>query len=493
MPENQERTSASIASAAKSSRWIIATQAFRLGVRICGTVSLARLLSPSDYGVFGMASAVHGFGYVFQDFGLSTVTIRKPELSNGEKNALFWLNALLGSALALAMVPLGFAFSAFFRERTLRLLIPAVGLTFFVNGLHAQLRAQLARDHRFGDLNLIEIGSFTASTAAAIALAWAGAGVWALAALMFVAELGICAGVWARQPWRPSAPLKLDFRGHLLLAGIGLSANDMLRFLQRNADQFLIGRWLGAGPLGIYGRGAQIALLPVIYVFDPLTSLAVSTLRHLLGTPAEARLFWRRILGDLSWIALPAAAVFASMPREIVVVGLGERWRGAAPVLTWLALGVAVLPLQMAFGWLFLAMGGIRRLLACSGLCSLLVVAACLAARGGGIGGIAAGVGLALASGAVIGAVFLGPRDPVRRLDALEAVSAPLAASAVLAAAILGLLRLLPAAGDATRLLCGLAVCALWAGTIVMGFPGVRRQWAGHFLWTGRRERPVGG
>jgi len=429
-----------------------------------------------------MAATVHGLVYVFQDFGLATVTVRKPHLTEGDRNALFWMNLALGAALALAVAASGFAVAAFFHEPALRLLLAFMGTTFLINGLHTQLRAQLAREHRFGELNRVEIYAFTVSAAAAILVAWLRGGAWALATMMVVAEAAIAVGVWRAQKWRPGGwPSEFNARS-LLGFGASLSINDGLRYVSRNTDLFLVGRWLGAGPLGIYGRAAQFASLPVVYVADPLANLAISTLRHLAPSPADARAFWRRIVNGLAWITMPVAAVFACLPGELIGLLLGARWTPGAPVLRGLSPGLALLPLQMACGWMFLAAGTSRRLLAASGLNAGLVVAACLSLRNTGIGGIALGVGLATAAGALFGVAFIRPADPATPGDALSALARPLASAAALAVALVAALHLCGAAGAVQRLSSGVAVCVAWAGVLWIAWPRVRTEWSEHFF-----------
>jgi O-antigen/teichoic acid export membrane protein len=199
MPKTDVRLDPSLAAAARSSRSIFGTQLLRLGVRVCGTVCLARLISPQGYGIFGMAATVHGLAYVFQDFGLATLTLRMPNLTDEDRNALFWLNLVLGSLLSLVVSMTGFMVASFFHQPELRALVPVMGLTFVINGAHTQLRAQLGREHRFIELNRIEIGAFTTSTLAAIAIAAIGGGAWALAAMVVVAEAALAAGAWMTQ------------------------------------------------------------------------------------------------------------------------------------------------------------------------------------------------------------------------------------------------------------------------------------------------------
>jgi O-antigen/teichoic acid export membrane protein len=483
MPQTDARIDTSLTAAARSSRMILGTQFLRLAVRVCGTVTLARLISPPDYGIFGMAATVHGLAYVFQDFGLATVTLRKPDLSESDRNALFWLNLFLGGTLSVVVAALGMAVASFFREPALRVLLPVMGTTFLINGTYTQLRAQLGREHRFIDLNRVEILAFTTSTAAAIAVAWLGGGAWALATMLLVAECALAIGIWKMQTWRPGPlPAKLSTLA-FLPAGASLSTNDALRYVQRNVDLFLVGRWLGAGALGVYGRAAQVAQLPIIYVADPLANLTVSTLRHFQGSPAGARIFWCRLVNDLAWVTLPAAAMFACIPKELLAVLLGARWAPGAPVLLGLSAGVAVLPLQMACGWLFLATGSTRRLLVASSLNAVVVVVACVLLRGADSGGIAAGVGIATALCAAAGVAFIRTSDPVTPGDAIRAFARPFVAAMTLGAALLSAVHFCPWTDLLPRLCLGVGVYVVWMGIVWLVSPGARAEWREHFLW----------
>ncbi len=358
-----------------------------------------------------------------------------------------------------------------------------MGLTFLVNGSYTQLRAQLGRDHRFIDLNRIEIAAFSASTAAAIVVAWLGGGAWALATMLLVSEVTLAVGVWKMQPWRPSSRPRTLGALMFMPAGAGLSANDGLRYVQRNSDMFLVGRWLGANALGVYGRAAQVAQLPIIYVADPLANLAVSTLRHLHESPDGARRFWRQLVTDLGWVTLPTAAMFACIPRELLSVLLGTRWTPGAEVLIGLSAGVAFIPLQMACGWLFLASGENWRLLAASSFNAAAVVIACLLLRHDGSGAIAAGVGLTTAACAVASLAFIRPADPVTAIDGISAFARPFLAAMFLASALILSFHFCTLGNPFPRLCLGLVVCGMWISIVWLVSPGARAEWRGHFLW----------
>src|SRR5437660_1879771 len=70
------------------------------------TVVLARLLTPADFGIVAMVTAITGLGQAFADFGLSEATIQRTEINHDEVSTLFWINVAIGLGLMLVTVML---------------------------------------------------------------------------------------------------------------------------------------------------------------------------------------------------------------------------------------------------------------------------------------------------------------------------------------------------------------------------------------------------
>ena len=464
-----------------ATRGILLTQVLRLTVRVGTAAGLARLVSPAHYGIFGMAALVHGLAYGVQDLGLASGTLRKAASGGDERTALFWLNAGTGVLLAVIVAALGPAAAAFYGEPLLRQLLPALAVTFVVNGLHAQLRAQLAREGRFAELNRIEIAAFVLSSGAALLAARLGAGCWALATLPLTAEVVIAAGVWRTQAWRPGRwPAGFSPRAALAL-GTAISGHEVLRYLQRNTDQFFIGRWFGSSPLGFYGRGIQLVLLPGQYLTDPLAAWVISSLGQSQDAPGAARAFWCRVVNGLAHLTLPLAVVLFCMPREVLRIAFGPDWTPGTAMLRGISISLLAQPVLAAETWLLIATGHARRLLAWSAVTLALVIAACLLARPAGpatLGGAISGV---LLLAAFAGALFILRGLPAGPRDLIAAMARPLLITFIAVAAVLGTLTLVPASGSLVRLILGAAVTAgCWAAACAA--PGVRSELTGHFL-----------
>jgi O-antigen/teichoic acid export membrane protein len=464
----------------QASRGILLTQCLRLAVRLGTAAGMARLLTPKQYGIFGMALLFHGIATVVQDFGLGTVLLRKPRLPEGERNAFFWMNAVGGAVLALLVASAGPAVAVFYREPQLRWLLPGLSLTLLLNGLHTQLRAQLAREGRFTDLNHIDIVAFVASSGLALAAAWIGAAVWALVILLVASEALTAVGAWRVQRWRPGRPPS-EFSVVTFSQGLPLSGYELLRYAQRNTDQFFVSRWLGAADLGLYGRAIQLVTLPGQYLCEPLAAWAVSTLAALQDSPSAARAFWGRIVNGLAHLTLPFAVMIFWLPAEILHVFFGPAWISGAPILRGLTGLIVAQPLLVAEAWVLIAAGHSKRLLAWSAANLVAMVAVSAILINFGAAAVATGISAVLLVSATLGAAIALQGLPAQTTELVKSLVRPLALATAATTAIIVIFRFDAVENVIVRLALGAAATvACWGGG--WAWRGARDEMRNHFL-----------
>src|SRR5215475_10280724 len=90
----------------------IANFVFRIG----SVMIMARLLLPEDFGLVGMVTAFTGVLNLFRDFGLSTATVQREEVTDQQISTLFWINILVGALLMLLSIAMAPAIAAFYHE-----------------------------------------------------------------------------------------------------------------------------------------------------------------------------------------------------------------------------------------------------------------------------------------------------------------------------------------------------------------------------------------
>ena len=169
--------------ASKSIHGIIwsAIERFSLqGVQFLIGIVLARLLSPSDFGIIGMLSIFMGVSQTFIDCGFSSALIRQKEVSAKDYGTTFLINFFI-SLLAFLILFFTAPFIAkFYDTPELELVIQVFSSTLITNALFTVHIVKLTRDVDFKTQSKASICSAIISGAVGITLAYKGFGVWSL-------------------------------------------------------------------------------------------------------------------------------------------------------------------------------------------------------------------------------------------------------------------------------------------------------------------------
>ena len=118
-----------------------------------------------------MVLAIAGVGDILRDFGLSSAAIQAKTLSFAQRSNLFWTNTAIGAVLTLVMLALAVPISHFYREPALVPIAQAVAVTFLLNGMMTQYRADLVRAMRFRVVATIDVVAPATALVAAIVFA----------------------------------------------------------------------------------------------------------------------------------------------------------------------------------------------------------------------------------------------------------------------------------------------------------------------------------
>ena len=341
----------------------LTSQGAQFVMQSIATVVLARLLTPADFGLVAMVTAITGLGQAFADLGLSEATIQHPEISHNQVSTLFWINVAIGLALTSITAALAPVLAWFYHEPRLKEITFLVSLTFLIGGLRVQHDALLRRQMRFKSLAIRDVASYLLAVPVAITMAWRGAGYWAIVALPLTLNSTQMALSWLMAGWIPGLPRRDAKVRSLLAFGGNIAASYLIFSVNRSADSILIGWHWGAGPLGLYSRAYNLLMLPVRQLGAPARSVAVPTFSRVQDDPERLARYYLRTANLIMWITAPIFAFLFVAAVPVIVLTLGDRWRAAAPVfqiLAIFALGQLLLESTM---WLLVSRGQSQRLL----------------------------------------------------------------------------------------------------------------------------------
>lgn len=326
------------------------------------TVLLARLLTPSDFGLVAMVSAVTVLAQSFADLGLSEATIQRKEITHAQVSALFWINAAVGLSLTLITASLAPVLAKFYREPQLVDIALVFSLTFVICGLRVQPDALLKRQMRFSSLAIRDVGSSALAVLIAIVMACRGFGYWAIVAIPLTLNITQMAVSWLMVDWRPSLPRRNAHVGSMVAFGGHVAASYLIFNLNRNSDNVLIGWYSGARPLGLYSRAYSLLMLPVRQLSGPISGVAIPAFSKLQADPERFARYYLRTVNLVMWISAPILGFLFVAAAPVVVLTLGNQWRDAAPVFQILAISALGQLFLDSTIWLLVSRGESKRL-----------------------------------------------------------------------------------------------------------------------------------
>jgi PST family polysaccharide transporter len=278
-------------------------------------------------------------------------------------NALFWINVAVGAGLAAVMAGLGPVLAWFYVQPRLKAIAALVSLTFLIAGLRAQPEALLRRQMRFSALAVRNVVSLALGVSLAIALAWKGAGYWAVVTAPVMTQFLQMAVSWILIQWRPGLPRRCAEVRSMVVFGGNLAASFLMFGVHRNADNVLVGWYWGASPLGLYSRAYSLLMLPLRQLNSPIAGVAIPAFSTIQGDQERFARYYLRAVSLMVWIGGPFFGFLFVGAEPVIKLALGGQWHEAAPVFRMLAIsGLGQLLLQSTV-WLFVSRGESQRLL----------------------------------------------------------------------------------------------------------------------------------
>ncbi len=407
------------------------SQGLKFIISTGATIVLARLLTPQDFGLIGMVAILVNFVTMFQYMGLSTATIRWPELTHRQVTNLFWVNAGLSAGIALITSAGAPLLAWFYGEQRLVGITIGYALSILVGGLAIQHEALLGRQMRFAALAAIDASALLLGLAAAVVAAWYGAGYWAIVLNQLVTAAVRVVGSWTACGWRPGLPSRGAGVRAILSYGGNVTGYSFINFFSRNLDNALIGKYWGSYQLGLYSKAYQMLLLPMEQINAPVAAVAVPALSRLVDAPERYRGAYLRVLEKIAMITMPGIALMIATSDWVTLFLLGEQWRESGRIFMLLGVAAIIQPVTRTVLWLFTTQNRTREIFKWGAISGAIAVVAIVAGLPWGATGVAASYAatdLFLTTPLLFW--YAGRKGPVRPLDFYRTIAPSVCAAA---------------------------------------------------------------
>ena len=320
-----------------------------VGLNLCGNLAsvllalglgivLARLLRPSEFGMYGVGLGIVTIAEVIGSCGMLQAIVQRKNLTPEDETAGMFLQTSGALVLGTGLLLSGPAFQRFFQMPGLASLVQLQSAVLLANALGLVPTSRLTRRLHFGRLAIVEISARSFGGLISILLAFKGHGALALTFGSIVTGTLRSAGAWMLAPGRIAVALRLQSIKNLLGFGTGVLLIRICNDFAHRVDVLIIGRQLGAELVGLYQRAFQLVTIPLYQITNAANQVLFSTMSKIQDDDCRFRKGYLGTLGLSTIAAFPVLTVLWTTSDLLVPLLYGPMWRGAVPILSSLAI-----------------------------------------------------------------------------------------------------------------------------------------------------------
>ena len=351
---------------------------------------LARLLSPRDFGVFGLAILVVDLAKVIATAGLGDVVTRDQAGDEILAETAFWTGVGIGcvtGAIAWLVAPL---YARLIGQPELTAALHGLALLVPIAALGNIHTARKLREFGHRSLAARTIACSSIGGACAAAAAVAGFGVWSLIIQAIVVEVVGTIFAWQSFPWWPRVRFDRRRLASVSVFSLTMLLTQLSGMLITRIQDVVIGRYISVDAVGIYRVAWRMIDLMAQATVQPVVSVAFVTLAHLQDDRERFRGALLRMLGLAALITLPAIAGFGALAGDIIPLLFGAKWLSSAPIASVLSLMAVPFCINLFLGSALAAKGRPASIAKSIALQSVAALALALASAPFGIEWVAA-------------------------------------------------------------------------------------------------------
>lgn len=296
------------------------------GVSFIVGIILARLLTPSDYGLIGMLSIFLAISQKFIDGGLPSALIQKKDCTDVDYSTVFVTNiamAVLFYTILFFCAPL---IANFYNEPILKDLTRVIALNFILGSFNTIQRTKLYKAVDFKSLAKINVSSSLISGVTGITLAYSGFGVWALVAQGIVSTIVNVILLPFFSKWNFSLRFSKKSLKRLFGYGSKLMISAFYSIIINNISTMFIGKTYNSAQLGYYTRGQGYPSLIANTVYSVLGSVSFPILSNLQDDKERFLRLYKKGLFMIALVVFPPLILLALLAKPLVIILLTEKW-----------------------------------------------------------------------------------------------------------------------------------------------------------------------
>lgn len=303
------------------------------GIQFLVMLVMARLLTPEDYGLVGMAAVFNAIAGSLVDSGFSQALIRKQNRTDLDKSTVFYFNIIVSTVLygvIYVMVPY---VSDFYEMPSLTWVVRMICLVCVINSFGVVQRAEFTTKLDFKSLTVSTLLASAVSGCIGIYMALSGYGVWALVTQQVVSAVITNLVLWILSKWRPLVVFSWESFHDLFSFGSKLMLSGLLDTTYKQIYPMVIGKLFSSDSLGNYNRASHFAQFPSSNLTSIMQRVTYPVLCGIQNEDDRLRTIYRKFLKVSAFVVFPLMMLLSALSFPMIDVLIGEKWRYCSELL----------------------------------------------------------------------------------------------------------------------------------------------------------------
>lgn len=305
------------------------------------SIILARLLSPSDYGIVAIVNVFIIIANVFVTSGLGTALIQKKDSDNIDFSTVFYLNEII-SIIIYAMIYIGAPYIARFYDTPELVEVTRVfALAIPLSAFNAIQQAYVSKHMLFKKIFISTTISAIISGIIGIILAYTGFGVWALVGQIMSNTILISIILFVQLRWYPRLVFSWNRARPLISFGWKILAASLLGQIFNQLRTLLLGKVYTSADLAYYNRGQKFPELISSNIDGTISTVLFPALSEYSDDIQKVKELTRISIRTSTFIMMPLMFGMAATAKPIILILLTSKWSEAIPYMQFLCIAVA--------------------------------------------------------------------------------------------------------------------------------------------------------
>ena len=352
--KNEERLSHRVV---KSGFWVFALRITDRIFYLIRLVVLARVLSPRDFGLMGIAMLTMLILENFSQTGFQAALIQKKEDIESYLNTAWTTMIIRGIVLFSILFFIAPYAATFFKSPEAKPIIQVVGFSFLIQAFTNIGIIYFQKELEFNKQFIYQLSGTLADFIVAVSAALILRNVWALI-------FGLLAGNVVRfvvsyfiHPYRPRLSFNFDKVKELSGFGRWVLGSSILLFLTTQGDSVLVGKLLGVTMLGFYQMAYRISNMPATEITHVISQVTFPAYAKIQDNIPKLREAYLKVLQFTAFLSFPIAGLIFVLAPDFTRIFLGEKWMPMVPAMQVLVVAGLVRSIAATAGHIFYAVG----------------------------------------------------------------------------------------------------------------------------------------